>query len=512
MSNSILILKCCFFILVLGLQHVALCQNEDKQVVMGGGFPAAIFTFENDTVLIDTARLPNSDIFLRAQGSICNKDGELQFYTNGYTVFNKLHQVMEGADSITFSSIAKQLRGLLFFQNCLILKKPESDSLYYVIIFDFADNCIAGLNTACVLQYAEIDMSQNNGLGKVISTNNKLLETPISGSNLTACRHANGRDWWIVKKEWETNKWFKFLLSPIGIEGPYAQNIGSSFLGFPGSGTYSTFSNNGELFVSTGILLSDTAITIEIMDFDRCTGEISNLRSPIIIGKKSDDLKNCTGISFSSNDRFLYIVQQYRIYQLDMLSNDWQSSLTELIDTTDNNQLDFEKTYLAPDGKIYIGNSCAAVGLTVINNPEAQGTACNITYSNTFGILPQSYCGGAVPNMPNFKLGALPGPCDTVYNKPEPIPTAILFPTAFTPNGDNLNDSFKPSYTGTVNNYQLSIYNRWGNKVFETNNKDTGWDGTYNNTIKADTYAWYCTFTNYKNEVKILKGNVALVR
>jgi gliding motility-associated-like protein len=247
------------------------------------------------------------------------------------------------------------------------------------------------------------------------------------------------------------------------------------------------------------------------MDFDRCTGLMSNIRT---IEMETDSLGwyGCSGLAFSPSDQYLYIVRLSKIWQVDMWSNDWQSSLTLLIDTTDNNLLDFEKTYLAPDGKIYIGNSCAAVGLTVINNPEAQGTACNITYSNTFGILPQSYCGGAVPNMPNFKLGALPGPCDTVYKKPEPIPTAILFPTAFTPNGDNLNDVFIPSHTGIISNYELKIYNRWGNLVFNTNNINTGWDGTYNNIIKADTYTWYCTFTNYKNEVKILKGNVALVR
>jgi gliding motility-associated-like protein len=501
-----------FFI---GLVHFfsVQAQLEDKQVVMGGGFPAAIFTFENDTVLIDTARLPNNDIFLRAQGSICNKDGELQFYTNGYTVFNKLHQVMEGGDSITFSSVAKANRGLLFFQNCLVLKKPESDSLYYIIIFDFVDGCVTNFSSACVLQYAEIDMSQNNGLGKVISTNNKLLETPISASKLTACRHANGRDWWIIKQEFTTNKWYKFLLTPKGFQGPFKQNIGgatpeASF----DSGTYAVVSNSGNYFVNSFVSYSipPRRCTIEIMDFDRCTGLMSNVRN-IEIKTDSFEWHGCSGLSFSPSDQYLYIVQYGKIFQVDMWSNDWQSSLTELIDTTDNNQLDFEKTYLAPDGKIYIGNSCADVGLTVINNPEAQGTACNITYSNLFGMLPQSYCGGAVPNMPNFKLGALPGPCDTVYNKPEPIPTAILFPTAFTPNGDNLNDVFKPSYTGTVNNYLLSIYNRWGNKVFETNNKDMAWNGSHQNNIKPDTYTWVCTYTNHENKPVVMKGAVTLI-
>jgi hypothetical protein len=100
---------------------------------------------------------------------------------------------------------------------------------------------------------------------------------------------------------------------------------------------------------------------------------------------------------------------------MDMWSNDWQSSLIEIVDTNDGNTIDFEKTFLAPDGKIYIGNSCGTQGLTIINNPEAEGTACNITYDNKFGILPLQYCGGAIPNMPNYKLGALSGsPCDTL--------------------------------------------------------------------------------------------------
>jgi gliding motility-associated-like protein len=501
-----------FFI---GLVHFfsVQAQLEDKQVVMGGNFPTAIFTFENDTVLIDTAILPDNHIFLRAQGSMCNKEGKLQFYTNGYAVFNKLHQLMDGGDSITFSSAAKTNRALGFYQNCLVLRKPESDSLYYIIIFDFVDNCSVGLNTACVLQYAIIDMSQNNGLGKVISTNNKLLETPISDSKLTACRHANGRDWWIVKKEWQTNKWFKFLLSPRGIEESYTQNIGSSSsIGFDESGSYSIFSNQGDYFVSNYISNNPVKAGVEIMDFDRCTGEMRNVRT---IEMEVDTLGwyGCSGLSFSPSDQYLYIVRLSKIWQVDMWSNDWQSSLTLLIDTTDNNRLDFEKTYLAPDGKIYIGNSCYGIGLTIINNPEAEGTDCNISYNNKFGVLSEDYyCGGAIPNMPNFKLGALPGPCDTVYNKPEPIPTAILFPTAFTPNGDNLNDVFIPSYTGTISNYDLKIYNRWSNKVFETNNKDMAWNGSYQNNIKPDTYTWVCTYTNHENKPVVIKGAVTLIK
>ena len=504
--------KAIFFIIGLVQFFIAQAQLEDKYVVMGGAYPTAIFAFENDTLIVDTATLIDDYYYWRAQGSICNKQGELQFYTNGYVVFNKQHAVMEGGDSITFSNVAKLNRALGFGQNCLIFRKPESEHLYYLIIFDFVDNC-NGTNSACVLQYAEIDMSQNNGLGKVISTNNKLLETPISKSKLTACRHANGRDWWVVKQEFGTNKWFKFLLTPQGFQGPFSQNIGGATpeASFDG-GTYAVFSNYGNYFVnfSGQYFTPPRRNTLEIMDFDRCTGLMSNVRE-INIEVDSFAWHGCSGLSFSPSDQYLYLIRLSEILQIDMWSNDWQGSMIKVADIS-NEQFYFEKTYLAPDGKIYIGNSCGAQGLTVINNPEERGMDCNITYNNKFGVLPITYCGGAIPNMPNFKLGALPGPCDTVYNKPEPIPTAILFPTAFTPNGDNLNDVFIPSHTGTISNYELKIYNRWGNMVFNTNNIKTGWDGTYNNTIKTDTYTWYCTYTNYNNEVKLLKGNVTLVK
>lgn len=89
----------------------------------------------------------------------------------------------------------------------------------------------------------------------------------------------------------------------------------------------------------------------------------------------------------------------------------------------------------------------------------------------------------------------------------------IKYPTAFSPDNNNLNDSFKPSYKGTINNYVFKIYNRWGENVFETNNLAKGWDGFYKSEIQTiETYTWYCTYTDYKNEEKLLKGTVTLIR
>jgi gliding motility-associated-like protein len=89
----------------------------------------------------------------------------------------------------------------------------------------------------------------------------------------------------------------------------------------------------------------------------------------------------------------------------------------------------------------------------------------------------------------------------------------IIFPSAFTPNNDNLNDIFKPSFSGIINNYSLKIYNRWGEELFQSNSISLGWDGTYKGKNQPlETYIWYCTYKDFRNEEKLIKGNLTLIR
>jgi len=54
----------------------------------------------------------------------------------------------------------------------------------------------------------------------------------------------------------------------------------------------------------------------------------------------------------------------------------------------------------------------------------------------------------------------------------------IHVPNAFTPNNDGLNDGFKPQFDGCfIKEYQFSVYNKWGGKLFESNNENEFWDG-----------------------------------
>jgi gliding motility-associated-like protein len=90
---------------------------------------------------------------------------------------------------------------------------------------------------------------------------------------------------------------------------------------------------------------------------------------------------------------------------------------------------------------------------------------------------------------------------------------SVVFPNAFSPNGDQINDYFKPnSYQyGTL--VSMSIFNRWGEKIFEQYQEDTYWDGSYKNEIQpSGVYIYIATFKSPKGELKTIKGDFLLVR
>ncbi|MFZ4058612.1 MAG: gliding motility-associated C-terminal domain-containing protein [Ferruginibacter sp.] len=71
----------------------------------------------------------------------------------------------------------------------------------------------------------------------------------------------------------------------------------------------------------------------------------------------------------------------------------------------------------------------------------------------------------------------------------------ISFPNAFSPNNDGLNDWYKPISFESIQYYKLTIYNRWGNKVFETNDIQKGWDGKINGIEQnAGAYSFTCQY------------------
>ncbi len=92
------------------------------------------------------------------------------------------------------------------------------------------------------------------------------------------------------------------------------------------------------------------------------------------------------------------------------------------------------------------------------------------------------------------------------------VPATLFVPTAFSPNGDGINDVFMVLGKG-IKSVNLDIYDRWGEKIFSTTNKDAGWDGTYRNQKCFPAVFAYRAYVEYVDgSNKTQKGNVTLVR
>ena len=89
----------------------------------------------------------------------------------------------------------------------------------------------------------------------------------------------------------------------------------------------------------------------------------------------------------------------------------------------------------------------------------------------------------------------------------------FIIPNAFTPNGDGINDLFKPTITEMVTNYKFTIWTRWGANVFSTDNQQKGWDGLFNGEQQIlGTYVYLIEFIDSDNVPQKFKGTLLLIR
>lgn len=89
-------------------------------------------------------------------------------------------------------------------------------------------------------------------------------------------------------------------------------------------------------------------------------------------------------------------------------------------------------------------------------------------------------------------------------------------PNAFTPDGDEYNQTFKPIFESgfDTHDYTLLVFNRWGETIFESHDYNIGWDGTYNGeVVQEGTYVWRIEFgLEYTDARKIITGHVSLLK
>jgi gliding motility-associated-like protein len=287
--------------------------------------------------------------------SYCDSFGNLLFYTNGGgrepftgqatgSIWNRNHTVMHDMAGVEGGGVTRQ--------NSIIVEAPGQDSVYYLFTMDEVTWDIGASATTIAAQpggrglsYFTIDMRLNNGLGNIVVAS-QLVFTP-SYSALTAIRHANGHDYWIIN-HLNSVGFGVFLLNSAGVF-----QIGSYVLPAPyfiNNTTQLKASPDGSMiFSATGIWSAPDPLVIS---FDKATGQLSN---PVLLPDFGAEPE------FSPNSRYLYGFKEislsatshrYRIIRFD-LQNLSNIPTPDIIDSLSFSGFTFMHPQLAPDGNIY---------------------------------------------------------------------------------------------------------------------------------------------------------------
>ncbi len=102
---------------------------------------------------------------------------------------------------------------------------------------------------------------------------------------------------------------------------------------------------------------------------------------------------------------------------------------------------------------------------------------------------------------------------DTIIVEYENCNCTLFIPNTFTPNKNDLNDKFSPVFDCVFTEYHFMIFNRWGEKIFETNNPSESWDGMYKGMLsEIGVYVYVLKYQPEKEESKTVYGHVNLIR
>ncbi|MCK4344481.1 MAG: immunoglobulin domain-containing protein, partial [Bacteroidales bacterium] len=356
--------------------------------------------------------------------SISDSNGNLLFYTNGETVWNRKHQIMKyGTDLSGCSGISGAT------QSCFIVPKTNDKNQYYIFTIDYV-HCYKNpwLDTCLTkgLCYSVVDMNSSSH-GEVI-VKNQLLHSPVA-EKITVLKHKNEKDYWIIGHEWNSNNFFAYLLlHDFGIQNiPVISRIGRNYhvdindkehsychfkrmIGYlRGSiDNKKVVSANTEHYVIEKKYIQEKGVfeteaffgnsSIEIFDFDNLTGKLSNC---FTFNLKSDSV-GFYGVEFSPDRTKLYASIIEENYYCSSRNKSYllqfhvgRTNELILIDTIYTTNSTLSALQLAPNGKIYVAKH--GKYLAVIDFPNKNGKECG--FRDSAVVLTSGGCWNGLPGF-----------------------------------------------------------------------------------------------------------------
>jgi gliding motility-associated-like protein len=386
-----------------------------------------------------------------ASSAISDQSGNLLFYTNGITVYNKNHGMMINGNNIGGHISSCQM---------LIVPQPGNDSIYYIfttgaIESDFQQG----------YRYSIVNMKRDNGRGEVVAKGVQFW--PSCTERITAARHSNGVDVWIITNDNNSNTFRAWLLNCNGFQSGthIASTVGAVLDQVPQMNVgLMKISPDGTQLCQTNFpewdVLGHPANFAQLFDFDNTTGIISNARTLTFPGTQY------THVEFSPNSQFIYLTRPYD----QPINGDAIDQFEAKLPTTAAilaSRYVFKSTsvyydiQMAPDEKLYLSRPSHYI--SAITQPNSKGALANLVEDavplspgSTFVGLPSSINDANATAPANNFSYTIVDSCNGIvqfnanYNLPGVLTYEWDFGDGNTSNVQNPLHSFSPINQGYV--------------------------------------------------------------
>lgn len=364
-----LLMRIIFFIISLIFSAILPLQAQFQNNVWCFGMNAGLdFNSIPPSTFVSKLSIPEGS------ASISDPSGQLLFYTDGLSVYDRNHHLMPNGTGL--------IGGYSSTQSALIAPLPNSISKYF--IFTTQDHQTDG-----GLSYSIVDMTLNGGLGDIDPGTKNTFVVNMTSEKITSVKHSNGKDIWIITHTMNSDEFLAYLLTSSGLSSiPVVSSIGSFYPEDSYFGPIKS-SHNGSHIVAANTEYKQN----ELFDFNSTTGEITNLFDLNELFKVDESIY---GIEFSPNDSLLYLTTfgiegPSRLLQIDLYSGEVFLVTSIMYWNTDG------ALQMGPDQKIYMAINSPLGILDVIHQPNRRGVDCQYEGSGV-SLSPKTRAIFGLPN------------------------------------------------------------------------------------------------------------------
>ncbi|MCC6373029.1 MAG: PKD domain-containing protein [Bacteroidia bacterium] len=324
--------------------------------------------------------------------TMSDASGNLLFYSDGSTVWNKNHVIMPNGNGLIGHFSAGQ---------CVIIIPIPCSATKYVIFH------VTEYSNPGQLNYSVVDMSLNGGLGDVIATQKNISLGSGWTEKLCAYYNSAGNNYWLLVHKWNSDQFVAFNINSTSIATQSVVTpIGSVLSCGSFGGTHDAM---GQLTISpdgTKVLNALTCLDkFELFEFNVTTGVLSNSIS--IVGNGG----SAWGTAFSPDSKKIYTNSIFgqSVFQYNINTYTQAAIIASKVTlvTTGVAGYNFGYMELGPDGKVYIAKPNAAF-MSVVNNPNVIGTGCGFaTNGQTLGTKNSAWGTSRIAyNIPTATTGS----------------------------------------------------------------------------------------------------------